>query len=99
MKIQTEENPIKESIYQIKDENTVFQNIAFNYSRKESVLSYYPIEEFSRNLKNAKYFNSVESAIKRINDQYKNHKLWQLFIIFAMIFLVVEIILQKFLKS
>jgi hypothetical protein len=99
VKIQTEENPIKESIYQIKDENKVFQNIAFNYSRKESVLSYYPIEKFSRNIKNVKYFKSVDRAIERINDQYKNHKLWQLFIIFAMIFLVVEIILQKFLKS
>jgi hypothetical protein len=99
VKIQTEENPIKESIYQIKDENKVFQNIAFNYSRKESVLSYYLIEKFSRNIKNVKYFKSVDRAIERINDQYKNHKLWQLFIIFAMIFLVVEIILQKFLKS
>jgi aerotolerance regulator-like protein len=98
-KIQTEDNPIIEGLYQVKSGNNVLQNVAYNYNREESLLTYYPIDQLSKNMKNAEYFTTVENAIKKINDQNKNQNLWQLFVIFATIFLGIEIILQKFLKG
>ncbi len=99
IKIQTDDNPIKEGLYQIKSDNKVLQNVAYNYDREESLLTYYPIDQFSENIKNVEYFTTVENAIKKINDRYKNQNLWQLFVIFTTIFLGIEIILQKFLKN
>lgn len=99
IKIQTQDNPVNEGIYQIKNDDSIYKKVAFNYNRKESQMTYFPIQEWSENMKNVNYFRSVEKAIKQNNDNYKDKKLWQLFIIFAMVFLIIEIILQKKLKS
>lgn len=99
LKIETDNYPLTDGIYQIKRKEKVIQNVAYNYNREESNLSYYPIDKFVENHSNIKYFSSVNKALKQINDQNKNKNLWQLFIIFALLFLGLEIILQKFLKS
>ena len=98
IKIQTEDEPLKEGIYQITDTDSSYQNSAYNYSRRESKLTFFDMEEWTKEKLNVKYFTSVERAIKKINNKYKDQNLWQLFIIFAVIFLVLEIILQKVLK-
>lgn len=97
IKLQTESNPLLDGIYQITNNDT-HEHLAFNYNRKESNLDYHPIEQYVKNHKNAVYYSSVENAITLINDQYKKHTLWQLFVIFALIFLGIEILLQKFIK-
>ena len=97
IKIQTELNPLQDGIYQITN-NETSKNIAFNYNREESEMEYSSINSISNKHSNVNYFDSLEEAITTINDQYKKHNLWQLFIIFALIFLGIEIILQKFLK-
>jgi len=97
--IKTDIYPLTDGIYQVKSNGNVIQNIAYNYSRDESNLVYYPIDKFVGKNKNITYFNTTNNAIKQINDQYKNQNLWQLFIIFALMFLGIEIILQKFLKN
>ena len=99
IKIQTEDNPVREGVYQIKNEDSIFKNVAFNYNREESKMTYFPIEKWSEKIKNVNYYRSVEKAIKQNNDNSKDKKLWQLFIIFALVFLIIEVILQKFLKS
>ena len=97
--IKTEENPLIDGIYQIKNNDNSIQDIAFNYNREESNLASNFSNEIKNNRKNIQFFTSVNNAIQEINDQYKNRNLWQLFIIFALIFLGIEIILQKFLKN
>ena len=99
IKILTEDDPLKEGVYQIVDTDSTYQNTAYNYNRRESNLTYFEMEEWTKEKLNVKYFTSVERAITKINDKYKDQNLWQLFIIFAMIFLVLEIILQKMLKN
>ncbi|MCF6297358.1 MAG: BatA domain-containing protein [Flavobacteriaceae bacterium] len=98
IKIKIEYNPLQNGVYQITN-NDSLQHIAFNYNREESDLSYRDIKYFVKNYTNATYFSSVENAITTLNGQDKKHSLWQLFIIFALIFLGIEIILQKFLKN
>ncbi len=99
VRIQTDINPLIGGIYQITYKSNTIQNTAYNYDRKESELTYFPIDQLVKNIKNAKYFTSIKSAITNLNDQYIKHNLWQLFIIFALLFLGIEIVLQKFLKS
>jgi hypothetical protein len=99
IKIKTDTNPEKEGIYQIKSKDVFFQNVAFNYDRKESNLTYFDMKTWVENFKNASYFESVEQGINTVNDKNKKHNLWQLFIIFVLLFLGIEILLQKFLKS
>ena len=99
LKIETNNYPLTDGIYQIKRKEKVIQHIAYNYNREESNLSHYPIDKFVKNYNNIQYFTSLNSALKQFNDQNKNKNLWQLFIIFALLFLGLEIILQKFLKN
>jgi len=99
IKIITDTNPEKDGIYQIIANDVSLQNVAFNYDRKESNLDYFDIKNWLQNFKNATYFTSVNEGINTINDQHKKHNLWQLFIIFVLLFLGIEILLQKFLKN
>jgi len=96
--IQTEKIPEKDGIYQITNKEEHLQNLAFNYNRKESYLSYFDVKNWVENNKNATYFPSIIDGINNLNDNNKKHNLWQLFIIFVLLFLGIETLLQKLLK-
>lgn len=97
IKIQTESNPLIDGIYQINNTQSE-KYLAFNYNRKESNMDYFDIKQMIKKYPNANYFSSIDDSIMTINDRYKKHSLWHLFVIFALIFLVIEILLQKFMK-
>ena len=99
VKIQTEEKPVKAGVYSIKYNSEKYRNISFNYNRNESDLSYYQLDNYVESKKNVQYVDSVDTVLSQINDQNKNRNLWQLFIIFALMFFGIEIIIQKFLKN
>jgi len=58
-----------------------------------------PLESLADRYENIHLYNSIDKAIKDGNERNNNKNLWQLFIIFALVFLVLEILLQKFLKN
>lgn len=97
VKIKTETHPLKDGIYKI-DNISKEKYLAFNYNRQESDLKYFDIKQLVKNYNNVDNFSSVKDCIATINDQYKKHNLWQLFAIFALIFLGIEILLLKFMK-
>ena len=99
VKIKTELEPSLAGNYQISNDNEVIKEIAYNYNREENKLVYESLESLSKNNDSVFYFDTINEAITSINDQYKKHNLWQLFIIFALLFLVIEMLLQKFLKT
>jgi len=99
IKIKTDTNPERDGVYQLRSKNEFLQHIAFNYDRKESSLTYFDMKSLAENFKNAAYFTSATQGINTVNDKDKKHNLWQLFIIFVLLFLGIEILLQKFLKS
>lgn len=94
-KIQAEIDPLTDGIYQIKHQAKTIKHVAYNYTRNESDLDYFNMDNM---FPNAPYFKSVKSAITDLNDKNKNKNLWQLFIIFALLFLGLEVLFQKFLK-
>lgn len=95
--VRTENNPTESGLYLLKNNTEIFQQVAFNYNREESNLVYQNMKSKLKNLENVAFSTSVTNAIVMLNDKYKKHQLWQLFLIFALIFLGMEIVLQKFL--
>jgi hypothetical protein len=87
----------------IKNSNPVLP-LAFNFSRKESNLTCYTVDELSKILankasKNLSLIESSQSDIsKQIQQDASGKKLWKLFILFALLFIAVEISLLRFLK-
>lgn len=96
--IQTEEKPLNAGIYSVMQNAKKFRNISFNFSRNESDLSYYQVDKIIKGKENVYYLYRVNDVIEQIKDQNKNKNLWQLFIIFALMFLGFEILIQKFFK-
>jgi len=98
VKIVTSDKPVKAGIYSIANDSKNYRGISYNYNRNESDLSYYQLDIIKKNNRNVHISNSVNKVIEQINDQNKNRNLWQLFIIFALIFIGIEIFIQKFFK-
>lgn len=99
VKIQTEEKPVISGLYKITNNSVAYRSISFNYNRNESDLSYYQLDNYLINRQNVHYSNSVDKVLSQINEENKNRSLWQLFIIFALIFFGIEVIIQKLLKN
>jgi hypothetical protein len=97
--ISTEEFPLLPGIYTITDRQNTFQKIGYNFDRAESNLTLNNLEALEIQHTNVHFFDSTSDAIKDVNDSHKNQNLWQLFIILALVFLILEILLQKFLKN
>jgi hypothetical protein len=90
--------------YEVIANNVPVLPLAFNYSRKESDLSCYSPEELSKwiadkGLKNFKVIeNSQENISKQIIEGAQGKKLWKLFIILTIGFIIIEITLLRLLK-
>lgn len=97
--ISTQEFPLLPGIYTLSDQQNEFQKLAYNYDRVESNLILNNLKELETKHTNVQFFDSTSDAIKDVNDSHKNRNLWQLFIILALVFLILEILLQKFLKN
>ena len=78
----------------VKDEETTLNTVSFNYNRSESQLTYHNLS----NAKNGAVVNSVESAIGTIKRNANVNALWKWFVIFALLMLLVEMLLVKYLK-
>jgi len=98
VKIITEDAPNKAGIYAIKNKENTLKNIAFNYSRNESVLAYKNVKELVREKPNTNYYNSIKEAFSEANDSSKTTNLWKLFLAAGLLFLIVELLLLKFFK-
>lgn len=90
--------------YQVLQNNIPVMPLAFNHSRKESDLSSYTISDIEKiiNDKGYKNFsvldNTEEDISKQILEEAQGKKLWKLFILLALTFLLIEILLLRFLK-
>lgn len=89
-----EENPVKDGIYQILGGGEILRNVSFNYDRKESDLSYLDLEQ----LTTASINNSVTGFFEIIQKRNTINELWKWFAILALLFVLIETALQRFLK-
>ncbi len=99
VKLSLSEQPLKSGFYQLKDKDRTVKNLAFNYNRSESDLNYPELPSLLGSGAKVQYYNSVQSALSAVNNDYKTNSIWQLFILAALLFLLIEIGLLKFLKS
>ncbi|WP_109301118.1 BatA domain-containing protein [Aquimarina sp. AU474] len=94
VRITTDEVPTRSGIYSLRDKNKVIQHVSYNYDSSESNLNYYNLQTTSGYEVN----ESVSELFNQIKEETSVNELWKWFIIFALIFLLVEIILLKYLK-
>ena len=94
VKITTDELPKKAGNYAVTSKNKQIQTVSYNYNTNESQLIYATIF----NSENDKYSTSVSSFFNTSKANFKTTDLWKWFLIFALFFVLVEIILLKFLK-
>ena len=94
MVLETEDYPNNAGILNVKNKEEVLENLSFNYNRSESNLNYYDLK--SLNVDNTN--NSLASTINDIKSSTTINALWKWFVIFALVFLIIEILLLKYLK-
>ncbi|MEH6536043.1 MAG: BatA domain-containing protein [Psychroserpens sp.] len=81
-------------IIAVQNKDTFLKNLSFNFDRNESNLNYFD----TQNISNTTIDNSVASAISDIKSATNVNELWKWFVIFAVIFLIIEMLILKFLK-
>src|SRR5690606_19751906 len=92
--LMTNEYPDKAGIYEVKNEQEVLKRLSFNYQRNESQLAYHDIS----NLVDGNNTTSIASAMDTIKSTTNVNALWKWFAIFALAFLIIEMLILKFLK-
>ena len=100
------QNQIKEAgYYKITQENKEILSVAFNYNRNESQMDFLTNEELTSNieklnLKNITVLDSNKGTITNTLKETNNgSKLWKLFLILALLFLLSEILIIRLFKN
>lgn len=94
VRVTTGETPSSAGIYNVKFKDSIVQQVSYNYDRSESVLRYLeqqPQEGIS-------YTTSVSSLFDELKAADDVQSLWKWFVIFALGFLLLEMLILKFLK-
>lgn len=94
VEITTENLPKKAGIYTIYKGDIPVRNIAFNFSRNESELHYANLEQYTRK----EVDTDISDFFTQQREMSEIQELWKWFVIFALFFLFIEVVLLKFLK-
>ena len=94
VEILTNDEPSIAGIYTVKDNDKNIQNISYNYDRGESNLVYQDIS----NIKNIHLSNSINNIFDVLKRDSKINELWKWFVIFALAFLIIEMLILKYFK-
>ena len=92
--ISTSETPEIAGIYAITSKTDTLQNVSFNYNRKESNISYQTFGD----IQGITVSDSVSVLMDSLKNDSKIKELWKWFVIFALIFLLIEMLILKYLK-
>ncbi|WP_046755847.1 vWA domain-containing protein [Kordia jejudonensis] len=94
VRLTTGEFPTRAGTYDIKNQNAVLQQVSYNFDRKESILQYHNIANL--------YPENTHTTVSQFFEDLKNEQsvasLWKWFVIFALLFLCIEILILKFVK-
>ena len=94
VKLFLDREPSKAGHYRVIRDSVVLRHLSFNYGRSESRLQY-KVPETADNLK---ILNAVPDVFDEIESTGEVDLLWKWFVIFALIFLLIEMLILKFLK-
>ena len=93
--ITTSETPDIAGTYSINNENIPIKYVSYNHNKEESILTY---QNLSFNNSNVILSDSIASTFETLKSNSKVNELWKWFVIFALIFLIIEMLILKYLK-
>jgi len=94
VKISCGDNPKKAGNYEIVQNKKSVGNVSFNFDRKESLLT----TPSSESIDQLNQIDSLESFFDTIEIERTDNQIWKWFLIFTLFFLLLEILIQKFIK-
>ncbi len=94
VKINFNDYPEQAGNFKIFKQNQFLQNVSFNYPRTESNT----LQEPSSALDEINTMPSVENVFNTLHTLRTDSEVWKWFVIFTLLFLVLEILIQKFVK-
>lgn len=92
--ITTVNEPSNAGTYQVRRNEKTLQYLSYNYSRNESTIQYANIEVWDGVIP----FSSIEKLFAEITEENSINSLWKWFIIFALLFLMLEMLILKYYK-
>ena len=95
--IKTSKEPSQAGFYTITNKQEVTPiTLAYNYDRTESIIDYHNVSLLKN--KYIKTDSSVTNTLSEINSASQIGTLWKWFVIFAILFLLVELLILKYFK-
>jgi len=94
VEITTENEPAKAGNYGVYQNEQLLQYISYNYPRVESRLAYVNADDWE----GVEIFSSVSDLFNSIAEENNTTSFWKWFVIFAVLFLLVEMFILKFFK-
>ncbi len=91
--ITTGEYPSMEGTYQVKNQQEKVLSLSFNYQRNESQQEYLSKADF-----HPEAIKSASQIFKQLKSENNINELWKWFAIFALFFLCLELLIQKYFK-
>lgn len=95
--INTTEEPQEAGFYQIKKQDSILKELAFNNPKEESSLQFLNLNDL-KELKNISTYNSIKDVFTEINKNNEVQWLWKWFLALAIVSLLLEIFILKFYK-
>jgi hypothetical protein len=86
--------PVQSGNFGIYSQNERLQNISFNYNRTESDLA----QANKDILSDYKTIDSIETVFDSLQTDRTDSQIWKWFVIFALLFLVTEMAIIRFVK-
>ena len=92
--IATENNPSNAGNYSITKDDIVIDKVSYNFDRQESILTY----SNPNNWDNTNLYSNVGDLFNNIALDNKINSFWKWFVILALLFLLIELVILKFYK-
>jgi hypothetical protein len=94
VKLTFNDNPQIAGNFGVYKQDELLKNISFNYNRTESNLAAANKEALS----NYKVIDNIETVFNTLLTDRTNNEIWKWFVVLALLFLVTELLIQKFVK-
>lgn len=92
--ITTTDQPETAGAYGIYDKENLVEYVSYNYNREESSMRFQNAADWPGTTN----YNSIDALFEKVAQDSSMQNYWKWFVIFALLFLAIEIVLLKFLK-
>lgn len=94
VKLEFNDYPIFAGNFGIYKKEELVRNISFNYDRSESNIN----QSKTNLLSDYKVFKSLDSVFNNLLSDRSNNEIWKIFVILTLLFLFLEVLIQKIIK-